>query len=98
MKASAFKERCLAMRDKFEEMINSEPTVYGYAGFTELMMEFRHLVYAFDCNLPLNKTLDAPNALTILSPYMGQDAHAESVKRIRSYMDFFIKYIEGYCE
>jgi hypothetical protein len=67
----------------------------SYEKSDEIIREFRHLVYAFDPNLPLNTELNE-QSLQLFTPYMGIDAHERSVSRIRGFMEFFIHYIDTY--
>lgn len=98
MKPKEYRDKCSDLLKEFNQMIADGPDVISYKGSDKLLREFRHLVYAFDPKLPLNEELDAPNALRLLTPYMGQDAHKDSVSRIRGFMEFFIHYIEEYYE
>lgn len=97
MKPKEYKDKCSELLAKFEQLINQEPDGSVYKGADQLLREFRHLVYAFDPNLPLNKELDEPNALRLYTAFYGKEAHEGSIIRIREFMNFFINYIDNYC-
>lgn len=98
MKPKDYKDKCSDLLKEFNQMIADGPEgMISYEKGDELIREFRHLVYAFDPNLPLNSELSG-QSLKLYTPYMGTDAHDRSVKRIRGFMEFFIHYIEEYYE
>ena len=73
--------------------LTNETLFNPYPGLRELMIEFVHLVYSFDPNLPLNKLIsDMPNIQIRFGT--GERVFSE----IRYYINFFICYIEEYCE
>lgn len=93
-----YRDRCANLLNEFNQMITDGPKdTISYEKGDEIIREFRHLVYAFDPNLPLNSELNG-QSLQLYTPYMGIDAHETSVKRIRGFMEFFIHYIEEYYE
>lgn len=93
MVAKDFKDRCIKLQDAFEaNLISSEqPT-------RNVLRRFRHLVYKFDKDMPLNKELDESGALSISNKDFDNDQYIEDVERIREYFQFFIDYIEDYYE
>lgn len=66
--------------------------LYYYIDLDDWSREFRHLVYSFDPNLPLNKELENPNVFVL---HVGGNFD-EEVARIRKYVTFFMHYIETY--
>ncbi len=69
-----------------------------YPNMDSILREFRHLVFAFNPQLPLNKELEDQNALRMTSEYLDKEMSKNDQERIKGYMKFFIKYIEDYCE
>ena len=98
MEAVEFKNKCENLIEQFEDRIANGLTYHGYEGVDKVLREFRHLVYAFDQNLPLNMELSEPNALNLTSPYVSPDGNKADKERILGYMRFFVNYIESYCE
>lgn len=70
-----------------------------FPGLQELLIEFVHLVYAFDHGLPLNKLIaDLPD-MKFGSAMLGGISYNEGkFNEIRYYMNFFIQYLEDYYE
>lgn len=99
MKPSDYKERCIELLKKFNATIDAPVLDQGitYPEMESIIRDFKHLVYAFDCNLPLYKEISESD-LRVVTPYMGTEYHESSVKRVRGFMEYFIKYIEEYCE
>ena len=95
MESKDFRDKCSHLLKDFNQMITDGPKGMSYEKGDEIIREFRHLVYAFDPNLPLNTELNE-QSLQLLTPYMGMDAHERSVGRIRGFMEFFIHYIDTY--
>ncbi|MBR6445566.1 MAG: hypothetical protein IKT22_00505 [Prevotella sp.] len=97
MKTNEYKERCVGLLDEFHRIIEAGKTDRSglkYEGMDGLLREFRHLVYAFDKNLPLNDELNE-NTLRIFPPYMGDNEG--DIERIQGYMNFFIHYLDDYA-
>lgn len=70
-----------------------------FPGLQELLIEFVHLVYAFDHGLPLNKLISDLPSLKFGSAILGRASfNEEKFKEIRYYMNFFIQYLEDYYE
>lgn len=70
-----------------------------YPEINSVIMDFTHLVYAFDPNLPLNKYIEKLENLSFKSPFSGDyTRHNQSqFDEIRYYIDYFIKYIDDYA-
>ena len=74
-------------------LLTEDTTLNPYPGLRELIVEFIHLVYSFDPNLPLNKLIsDMPNVRISIN------SGGQIVNEVRYYIDFFIHFIEDYCE
>ena len=88
METADYKNRCMDLLRDFEsDNGNSD----------EILREFRHLVYAFDSNLPLNAELDSPGNQMLFRQYNGKYSIEGGYDKIVGYMNFFIHYLEDYC-
>lgn len=105
MKPNDFKLRAGELLKQLDEIQTGgesdslDDVLHLYLGLQELLIDFIHLVYAFDHNLPLNKLIaDLPN-IKFGSQYLGNSSHnEEKFNNIRFYINFFIQYIEDYYE
>ncbi|MBR2235592.1 MAG: hypothetical protein IJ892_11130 [Prevotella sp.] len=70
-----------------------------YVEYDDFIREFRHLVYAFDKDIPLNAEINRERAMEIPLPYLhGEDEFKERAEKVRKYIEFFIHYITEYCD
>ena len=70
-----------------------------YVEYDDFIREFRHLVYAFDKDIPLNAEINRERAMEIPLPYLhGEDVFKERAEKVRKYIEFFIHYITEYCD
>ena len=85
--------------DPFENPQPDKDFIHNpYPNMDSILREFRHLVFAFNPQLPLNKELEDPNALRMTSEHIDEKMSKNDQERIKGYMAFFIKYIEDFCE
>lgn len=72
----------------------------AYPDIHDEILEFIHLVYSFDKNLPLNKSIESLLTIEFKSSYITgeSDGNAKNFNRIISYIDFFIHYIDTYMD
>ena len=89
-------------KDREDPFENLQPDIdyrfNPYPNMDDILREFRHLVFAFNPQLPLNKELENPNALIMTSKYIDNERSKKDQIRIKGYMTFFIKYIEDFYE
>lgn len=105
MKPNDFKLRAEELLKRLEEIQSNgesdslDDVLNPYPGLQELLIDFIHLVYAFDHNLPLNKLIeDLPN-MKFGSKFIGGSSYNEKkFNSIKYYMNFFIQYIEDYFQ
>lgn len=106
MKKEDFKKRAEDMLKQLDEIRSNGESIEifnvdfsnPYPGLRELLMDFVHLVYSFDHNLPLNKFIeDLPN-IRMRPTYAYPNGSEESFARIKYYIGYFIHYLEEYCE
>ena len=102
MESKKFKEKAEKMLIEFDSIIKENQDAVKmnpYVEYDDFIREFRHLVYAFDKDIPLNAEINSEGAMEIPLPYMhGEDEFKKSAKKVRKYIEFFIKYIKEYCD
>ena len=102
MESKKFKEKAEKMLTEFDSIIKENQGVVKmnpYVEYDDFVREFRHLVYAFDKDMPLNAEINRERAMEIPLPYLhGEDEFKERTEKVRKYIEFFIQYITEYCD
>ncbi len=97
-KAKALKETVLSIKSK-EKTYNLEDVFKPYPGIKDAIIEFIHLVYSFDRNLPLNKDLEKLRDLRFNDTSFGGVNYAlEDFDVFISRIDFFLHYLDTYAD
>ncbi len=96
MDIEGYKNRAKAMLEQFDEICANRPQYSKgnyYLDIEDWAREFRHLVYAYDKSLPLNKELENDNLFVV---HLSSD---EESAKVRKYIKFFVNYLDIYgCE
>lgn len=78
--------------------LTDESIFNPYPGLRELLMDFIHLVYSFDHNLPLNKFIANLPDIRMKPAYISPNGNEKNFELIKYYISYFIHYLEEYCE
>lgn len=96
-KAERIKDTILISKETpMGDIIEPSDMIKPYPGLHDSLMEFIHLVYSFDPNLPLNKEI---------GPLLDKEpAHVYGIDRTEYFsdllycVDFFIHYLDEYVD
>lgn len=98
-KAKSLKETVVSIKSKGSKFSIEDDPFNPYPGIKDAIMEFTHLVYSFDHNLPLNKDLEKLRDLKFHSAYSGIENYAlKDFDLVISRMDFFLHYLDTYAD
>ena len=99
IKIKDYKERALGLLREFEDIYNNQTTnihnvhLNYFVDIEEWAREFKHLVYLFDPNLPLNKEMESSDIFKIHNTWVS-DTSALEAERLIKLVKFFINYLE----
>ncbi|NDV81295.1 hypothetical protein [Bacteroides sp. 51] len=97
-KAKSLRETVLTIQSKGETP-SLEDVFNPYPGIKEAILEFTHLVYSFDRNLPLNKDLEKLRELKFYHASSGISKYVpNSFDHIIFHIDFFLHYLNTYTD